>query len=65
MVLVSREDDWLGEVGVCRKVEGEVWVASGQEKEVEAVVTGVQGGGEEKEEGVVWGEGKGIVGGFS
>ena len=53
MVLVSREDDWLGEVGVYRKVEGEVWVASGQEKEVEAVVTGVQGGGEGKEEGVV------------
>ena len=34
---------------VCRKVEGEVWVASGREKEVGVVVIGVQGGGEEKD----------------
>ena len=49
---------------VCRKVEGEVWVASGREKEVGVEVIGVQGDGEEKEEEVVGGEEKGIVGGF-
>ena len=55
----------MGGEEVCREVvEGEVWVASGREKEVGVVVIGVQGGGEEKEEEVVGGEEKGIVGGF-
>ena len=65
MVQVDREDGWMGGEEVCREVvEGEVWVASGREKEVGVVVIGVQGGGEEKEEEVIGVEEKGIVGGF-
>ena len=66
MVQVGKEDGWMEGEEVWRKVvEGEVWVVSDQGKGVEVVVTGVQGNGEGREEGVVGEEEKGIVGGFS